>query len=191
MANAGLIAYASRMMKMHKVFAGIAVAVTLCGCGPKPGQPDKDGPKLTGPSSWTPFRSESGQWGFKGSGGATALEARFDAVMPFSEDRARVRMNGKYGFIDPTGQLAVPAEYDSARSFSDGRAVVTLGEKHGYVDPDGKVAIEIKYEYADRFANGGRNRHAGRQTGLRRSDRKVHRRKESLRRGRRFRRRRF
>lgn len=139
-------------MKTRTFIAALTIAFSLCGCEPKPDPTEQ--PARTGPISWTPFRGETGKWGFKDSSGSTTLEAKFDGVMPFSDDRARVRVNGKYGFIDPSGKLAVPAIYDNAHSFSDSRAVVNLGEKYGYVDTSGKVAIEIKLEYADRFADG-------------------------------------
>lgn len=136
-------------MKTHASIFLLLAVLTVSGCKPKA---DPEAP--VGPAAWTAFRSDTGKWGFQDANGKTVIEAKFDSLLPFSEDRARVRLDGKFGFIDTTGKLAVPAEYDDARSFSHGRSAVKLEEKFGYIDADGKVAIEIKFDYADGFAKG-------------------------------------
>ena len=48
-------------------------------------------------------------YGYIDGSGAVVIPARFDAALPFEEDRAAVRLVGKWGFIDRSGALIVEA----------------------------------------------------------------------------------
>jgi len=102
------------------------------------------------------------------------LELSYDAIHPFSNDRALVVWNEseqyfpkvgktgdiikKYGYIDKTGSLVIPLEYDTASSFSDGYAVVAKATEYiedyyvtehetGIIDPNGNYVQELSTSF--------------------------------------------
>ena len=82
-----------------------------------------------------------GKWGFIDKQGKMVIDPQFDAVRPFANGLAVVRIGddktGKWGFIDPQGKFVINPQFDDAGSFSGGLAAVYTGDretgKWGYI----------------------------------------------------------
>ena len=85
---------------------------------------------------------------------SVVIQARYDRVVPFKENRSLVYLNGKYGFVDRSGVAITEFKYDQARSFSEGRAAVCIDENWGYIDTTGVLVIPMNYYSVYDFKNG-------------------------------------
>jgi hypothetical protein len=66
-------------------------------------------------------------WGFIDNRGRTAIAARYESALPFSEGLAAVKREGRWGYIDRTGTEVIPMRYKTAQSFHKGVAIVDTG----------------------------------------------------------------
>lgn len=142
-----------------------------------PAGQSKDGPQLR------PVYVH-GRWGYSNPGGKMAIEARFDAALPFTDGLARVgvvdeelpeidgRPNILWGYIDENGRVLVELRYNALRDFSEGLAAAAVLAKEGsnsavylrhesldhlrwgYVDREGHVVIPTQYFAAGDFSEG-------------------------------------
>jgi hypothetical protein len=75
-------------------------------------------------------RDVVGRSGFISLAGEWAVPPMWiEEVHPFSDGRARVKVNGRWGYIDRKGQFVIPPRYLRAESFSDGLAVTAIAKK--------------------------------------------------------------
>jgi hypothetical protein len=124
-----------------------------------------------------------GRWGYATPDGKVAIEARFDAALPFSKGLARVgvvdeelpeidgRPNLLWGFVNESGRVMVELRYNVLRDFSEGVAACALVDpalaqtsalvrrgtdnfRWGYVDREGRIVIPIQYFAAGDFSEG-------------------------------------
>ena len=65
--------------------------------------------------------------GFIDRTGKVVIELRFDAVRPFSEGLACVKVDDHWGYIDKTGRFVVAPVFSIAGDFSNGLARVEIG----------------------------------------------------------------
>lgn len=77
------------------------------------------------------------------------IEAVYDDVKRFQEQRAGVKTGDKWGFIDEDGNTIVEPKYDAVKNFNNGMASVKIGDKWGYIDRQGNTIIEPQYERID------------------------------------------
>ena len=109
-----------------------------------------------------PFR-KGDKFGYSTWRKEIVIGAKYDLVMPFSENLAAVAVGaqnkdgkfaGKYGFIDFGGRETIALEYDDAESFSGGLAKVgrfdaAAGKMlFGFINARGEVRIPLKFEDA-------------------------------------------
>jgi hypothetical protein len=80
--------------------------------------------------------------GFVDVSGKFVIAPEFDAVKPFSEGLAPVKLKGLWGCIDESGKLVIGTQFDDMELFSDRRALVEINGKLGYIDSFGTVVIE-------------------------------------------------
>lgn len=105
--------------------------------------------------------------GFMNREGKTMIEPRFEAVRPFSEGLAAVRVKGKWGYIDHSGKFVIEPKFDAVgvldypgddpMDFSDGRAAVRTGGRNGsvgFIDKTGNFVVPAKYASAWQFSEG-------------------------------------
>jgi hypothetical protein len=124
-----------------------------------------------------------GNWGYIDKSGKFAIEPRFRATGPFSEDlamvgfetlgaHASIRGNNissavakfgdgsydepdlKFGFIHKSGVLVIPARFEGGGMFSEGLAAVQLKGKCGYIDKAGHLVIPAIFDAAHPFSDG-------------------------------------
>lgn len=98
---------------------------------------------------------EGGGYGFIDTTGKIAIEPDFEAVGPFSEGLAKVKVNGKWGFINKTGKLVIPAKYLKVDDFSEGLALVNqFVDRSDFIDPTGAVAFTHTFSSVGKFRQG-------------------------------------
>lgn len=90
----------------------------------------------TGSLILTPHQQD-GKWGFVDQRDVTMITYSFDAVMPFSEGLAGVRIADHWGFIDQGGNLVIGFRFDEAGVMRDS---LYLG-KPAFTFADGKAWI--------------------------------------------------
>jgi len=86
--------------------------------------------------------------------GRVISAARFDGVMPFSEELAPIRDGSLWGYLDKEGAMAIPPQFDDALSFSDGVAAVGQSGLYGYIDKRGILVIPAQFKQASNFHEG-------------------------------------
>lgn len=86
--------------------------------------------------------------------GKEIVKCIYDAVSPFYEGLAKVKLNSKWGFIDNKGEIIIPIEYESAGTFSNGLASVRKSNKEGFIDKLGSEVIKAIYNETFSFCNG-------------------------------------
>lgn len=125
----------------------------------------------------------NGHWGYADPSGKLAIEAQFDAALPFTEGLARVGVvdeelpeidsqpNLLWGYVDEKGRVVVELRYNALRSFSEGLAAGAVLDQEelnksvyarrtlaslrwGYVDREGRVVIPTQYVAAGDFSEG-------------------------------------
>ena len=81
------------------------------------------------------------KWGFIDQIGKVVIQATFDEVREFSENRAAFRIGNKWGFIDIEGNIIVEAQFDRVIDFIDQRASFKKDELWGLIDTDGRIIV--------------------------------------------------
>lgn len=87
---------------------------------------------------------EGKRWGFRHPDGSVIIAAEFDAVGPFSEGLARVRLGNVWGFIDPAGIYVIEPQFEQARHFSKGHAKVKKDGQWGIIDVSGEWVEDVE-----------------------------------------------
>jgi hypothetical protein len=107
----------------------------------------------------TPFKDESGNFGFIDENQNLLIPALFTVVKPFSENLAVAAISGetgdKYGFINTSGEWIIEPKYFDANGFSQGLAAVYLNDQWSFIDHQGNQAFSLTFDHADKFEKGG------------------------------------
>ena len=109
--------------------------------------------------------SHGGPFGLMDTAGNPLTGPVFDAVSPFSESLASVRMDGRWGFIDRQGKVVIPIAFADpaardeeyrfeAYTFHEGLASIYAHGRFGYIDPSGTIAIPPRYAASGPFSEG-------------------------------------
>lgn len=124
---------------------------------------DSNSPVSSGNTKLIPFR-KGNKFGFADADKKMVVDAKYDAVGPFSDGLAVVATGafnsdynfyGKHGYIDKSGKEIVPLKYDGAcPRFTEGRSWVALNGKWGFIDNTGKEIIPLKYDGVGEFSEG-------------------------------------
>ncbi len=107
-----------------------------------------------------PFKDNSTyKYGYLNLKGQVVIDAKYDIIGNFYNDRALVKFDNKYGYIDEKGSLIVKNEYDIVKNFNDKYAVVgkanTNGNTlYGLINMSGALTTELKYYNLGNFVNG-------------------------------------
>ncbi len=80
---------------------------------------------------------------------------KYDRVLFFQGDHAKVEHNGLWGLIDENGLELTPPIYQKIDFFYDKIAMVKKSGLWGYIDSLGKVIADAKYEYVEPFFRDG------------------------------------
>lgn len=109
----------------------------------------------TGPSSegFRPVR-RNGRYGFINEDGLLLIPNRYEDVMPFSEDRAGIKIRNKWGFIDRTDRIVIQPIYDRAQPFSGGISKVSQKNKWGLIDKNGKELVPVRFDSVQVLTSG-------------------------------------
>lgn len=107
------------------------------------------------PEIYKEKRGENFIYGLKDSSGKIILPAKYDAIEPFSEGLAQVKLNWKRGYINADGKEIVVPKYSETGDFVNGFAVV-FNEKGGggYINKKGKEICPLIYESLNSFIDG-------------------------------------
>ncbi|MCH7228634.1 WG repeat-containing protein [Haloferula sp. A504] len=90
--------------------------------------------------------SDEGKAGFIDLRGNIVIEAQWDRVEKFSDDRAAVMRDGKWGVIDLSGTVIIPPTWDSIGSFSEDIAIVKKDKLWGAIDKEGQLVIPVEWK---------------------------------------------
>ncbi len=96
---------------------------------------------------------KNSKWGYVSLDGKMVIEPKFDAAMPFSEERALVCIEDKWAFIDLEGKYISLGRYEGGRAFQNGLAAVKNGGKWGFVDKKGQELIKPRFDAALEFSD--------------------------------------
>ncbi|WP_300407284.1 WG repeat-containing protein [uncultured Psychrobacter sp.] len=90
-------------------------------------------------ASFTTLQADQrdGKWGFVDDRNITMITYSFDAVRPFSEGLAGVRIDGKWGFVNLGGELVIPFRFEEEGVASSG----SYREAPSFVFKQGKAWI--------------------------------------------------
>ena len=80
--------------------------------------------------------------------GSLTTKARYDEILPFSEDLAPVKIGRLWGYIDKYDKLVLSPKFDDCKQFSCGLAAVRKNDKWAYIDHSFKEVIAYKYDEA-------------------------------------------
>lgn len=78
----------------------------------------------------------------------------YQAIKPFSENRAAVCKNNKWAFINRNGKLVCDFIFDNAGSVHNNRASIKIANSWGYADKNGNIIIEPQYEAVTGYRKG-------------------------------------
>ncbi|MEG1207132.1 MAG: WG repeat-containing protein, partial [Angelakisella sp.] len=83
-------------------------------------------------------------------------DARYDQIMPFSENKAAVCVDGKWGYVDSSlsADKSIACEWDSAAAFHEGYAVVSMNGREMLIDQWGTVFLDVGYEKLRTYSQG-------------------------------------
>lgn len=103
--------------------------------------------------------------------GRVLREPTFDAVWPFHDGVALVRVGTKMGYLQTDGEWLLEPQWDEAWEFSHGYAAVLCDDKFTYIDRAGRSMLPPIFDAVESFtANGLARVHCGDAYGLLRSD---------------------
>ncbi len=92
-------------------------------------------------SSFTPFQSEKGKYGYKNGSGDVVIEPIYDIVAnTFENGNAIVCFNGKYGIINTSGEVLFDFVCDTLHKSSEyGFYAYTQNERYGFINSEFKI----------------------------------------------------
>jgi len=85
--------------------------------------------------------------------GQLAVNAVYDQIGSFRENRLAVMRDGLWGFVNNEGLEVIPCRFREVSDFHEGLAAVKLGRFWGFIDKLGHVVIDFQYRRAGNFCN--------------------------------------
>lgn len=73
------------------------------------------------------------------------IEPIYQAIEPFKEELAAVKLNGLWGFIDEQNNMLIPPIYERVKSFHNERAAVQKDGLWGFVNKVGELVVPTQY----------------------------------------------
>jgi len=94
--------------------------------------------------------------GFIDVDGNEVVGERYEAVRPFSDGLAWVKVDGKWGAIDRHNAMVIEPRFVWTEGFSDGLAPVRESKRGrvGYIDKNGEWVIQPQFDHAFAFVDG-------------------------------------
>jgi hypothetical protein len=85
--------------------------------------------------------------------GQLAVNAVYDQIGSFRENRLAVMRDGLWGFVNQEGMEVIPCRFREVSDFHEGLAAVKLGRFWGFIDKLGNVVIDFQYRRAGNFCS--------------------------------------
>lgn len=92
-----------------------------------------------------PFQSQ-GKWGFADSSGKLIIEARYDAIEPFNEGLAVVKLGDFYGMVNMQGEEVIRPEHARITPCASGVFTIETPEGVIIMNQDAKVISQGQYD---------------------------------------------
>ncbi len=89
---------------------------------------------------------KDGQHGFVDQQGLLRVANRYDAVRPYQNDMAAIKIRNNWGFIDRREVLQIQPYFKTVSDFKNGVALVNYNNKYGLINKDGKYLLEANYD---------------------------------------------
>ncbi|KAF0249676.1 MAG: KWG repeat protein [bacterium] len=99
---------------------------------------------------------QNNKWGYIDKSGQIAIEPKYLAAQPFSENIAFVRTSKHIKAIDSTGNTIfnLPLNSSFPGLYSEDLAPMLVDGKYGFIDKKGKVVIDFQFDFARSFSDG-------------------------------------
>ena len=104
-----------------------------------------------------PYRGADKNFGFIGTDGKVAIQAKFESVGYFTNGLAWAKtMDKKVGFINPKGDWVIQPTFEAAKDFdaTSGLARIKNGDKWAYVNKTGEITYVTMTETWGDFSEG-------------------------------------
>jgi hypothetical protein len=87
-----------------------------------------------------------GRYGFIDARGRLRVANRYEAIGPFREGLAPVRILGKWGFVNPDDKIVINPSYDTVTPLREGVSMAWRFGKAGLLHRSGRVLLEFRYD---------------------------------------------
>lgn len=102
-----------------------------------------------------PSQNEKGKWGFVDASGTPVVDYKYDEVVSFDGNFAKVCKKNKWGVIDSTGMEVLKPMYSSISDFDNGMARIALGNQYGYINQNMEIVVPCKFTSIGTFNDKG------------------------------------
>lgn len=94
------------------------------------------------------------KWGVCDFNGNDITSGIYEAIKPFTADRAAVKENNKWGYINSRGNSIIACEYDYAKKWKANYGIVMRNNKWGVINSSEEIILPFKYEFLEWGAEG-------------------------------------
>jgi hypothetical protein len=108
---------------------------------------------MTGGSGLLIFRA-NGKYGFKDQRHRIIIANRYEAVKPFHQRLAAIKINKKWGFINLDEQIIIQPRYDSVGHFTGNTCITKKNALLGVINQNGDEVVTNQYQQIIRLGNG-------------------------------------
>lgn len=96
---------------------------------------------------------KDGQHGFIDRQGLLRVANRYDAVRPYQDEMAAVKIRTHWGFIDRREVLQIQPYFKEVSDFIDGVTFVNYNNKYGLINKAGEYLLEANYDKIEKIGN--------------------------------------
>ncbi|MEM9886438.1 MAG: WG repeat-containing protein [Bacteroidota bacterium] len=97
---------------------------------------------------------QSYRYGLMDTLGYIAVNALYEDIGTFKENRLAVKQQGLWGFTNTKGKLTIPCQFQQVQDFSNGLAAVKKDGHWGFIDLQGKSVLPFRYGKVGDFKAG-------------------------------------
>ncbi|MEM9847235.1 MAG: WG repeat-containing protein [Bacteroidota bacterium] len=97
---------------------------------------------------------QSYRYGLMDTLGHIAVDALYEDIGIFSENRLAVKQEGRWGFTNTNGKLIIPCRFQQVHAFSNGLAAAKKDGQWGFIDLQGNTVLPFQYGKVGNFKEG-------------------------------------
>ena len=108
---------------------------------------------MTGGSGMLIFK-KNGKYGFKDHRQRIVIANRYEAVKPFHQRLAAIKINNKWGFINLDEQIIIQPRYDSVGHFNGSSCITKKNSLFGVINLNGDEIVPNQYQHISPIGSG-------------------------------------